>query len=52
MQTETVKLADLKHPEINPRKHPVKQLNEFMRSIEKYGQYRPFVIDENNIVYV
>ena len=44
------KLADLKRPERNIRLHTDKQLKEFRRSIEMFGQIRPIVIDENNIM--
>ena len=43
-------LADLKRPERNIRLHTDKQLKEFRRSIEMFGQIRPIVIDENNIM--
>jgi len=46
------KLADLKHPEINVRMHPDKQIKELKRSIEKNGQTRLLVIDENNIIWI
>lgn len=43
-------LADLKRPEKNLRLHTDKQLKEFRRSIEMFGQIRPIVIDENNVM--
>lgn len=46
-----VKVKDLKRPEVNARKHPEKQIEEFVRSLEKFGQIRPFVIDEQNVVW-
>ena len=46
-----VKISELKAPEKNVRKHSEKQIKEFVRSLEKFGQIRPVVIDENNIVY-
>lgn len=45
-----MKIADLHHPEKNVRRHPEKQIKEMQRSIEKFGQYRPVVVDENNII--
>ena len=32
--------------------HPDKQIKEFVRSIKKFGQTRPFVIDENGEVLI
>lgn len=43
-------LNDLKRPERNVRMHTDKQLHEFRRSIEMFGQIRPIVIDENNVI--
>jgi ParB-like chromosome segregation protein Spo0J len=40
------KLMDLRHPEKNVRIHSDKQITEFKRSIEMFGQIRPIVIDE------
>lgn len=44
------KLTDLKRPEKNLRLHTDTQLKEFRRSIEMFGQIRPIVIDENNVM--
>ena len=41
---------DLKHVEGNTRLHSKRQLREYVRSIEMFGQIRPLVIDENNVV--
>lgn len=46
----TMKLADLVKPEKNVRIHTEQQLKEFRRSVEMFGQIRPIVIDENNII--
>ena len=43
-------LTELQRPERNTRMHTDKQLAEFRRSIEKFGQIRPIVIDENNVM--
>lgn len=43
-------LTDLKSPEKNLRMHTDKQLAEFCRSITMFGQIRPIVIDENNVM--
>ncbi len=39
-------LADLRRPEKNVRIHSDKQITEFKRSIEMFGQIRPIVVDE------
>lgn len=44
------KLADLRRPEKNLRLHTDKQLVEFKRSISMFGQIRPIVVDENNVM--
>lgn len=40
----------LKAPERNIRLHTDKQLIEFRRSVQMFGQIRPIVIDENNTI--
>ncbi|MBQ4495658.1 MAG: ParB N-terminal domain-containing protein [Selenomonadaceae bacterium] len=50
MQTLTKKLDELKRPEKNVRVHSDRQIKEYIRSIEMFGQIRPLVIDENNVV--
>lgn len=50
MEQVTLKIADLKQPEKNIRIHTEKQLQEFVRSIEMFGQIRPLVVDENNVI--
>lgn len=47
---ETLAIKDLVAPEKNVRRHSEKQVSEFIRSLEMFGQIRPVVIDENNIV--
>ena len=39
------KLSELKQAEKNIRMHPDKQINEYIRSLEKNGQLKPIVID-------
>lgn len=51
MEIFKIKISDLKSPEKNVRKHSQKQIAEFCRSLEKFGQIRPVVIDEINVVY-
>lgn len=46
------KLSELKQAEKNIRMHPDKQINEYIRSLEKNGQLKPIVIDENNIIWI
>lgn len=43
-------LADLRPPERNVRMHTEKQLKEFRRSVEMFGQIRPLVVDENGVI--
>lgn len=50
MKTKTVKLSTLKPLERNPRRHGAVQVRELKRSLEKFGQIRPIVIDETNTV--
>ena len=50
MRTVTKLLSELKRPERNVRMHTDKQLIEFRRSVEMFGQIRPIVIDENNVM--
>lgn len=50
MNVITMKLSDLVKPEKNVRIHTEKQLKEFKRSITMFGQIRPIVVDENNVI--
>ncbi|WP_313341312.1 ParB/Srx family N-terminal domain-containing protein [Lacrimispora sp.] len=50
MKTVTLKLEKLVRPEKNIRIHTEKQLAEFEKSINMFGQIRPIVIDENNVI--
>lgn len=50
MEVITMKLTDLVKPEKNVRIHTEQQLKEFQRSVEMFGQIRPIVIDENNVI--
>lgn len=47
-----VKVADLRHPAKNTRKHPQKQINEMKRSLNAFGQFRDVVVDESGVVLV
>ena len=50
MKTIKMNIADLRHPEKNVRNHSQKQIREMKRSLEKFGQFRPIVVDENNTI--
>ena len=50
MEVITMKLADLRKPEKNVRIHTEQQLKEFRRSVEMFGQIRPIVVDEKNVI--
>ncbi|MEG1305052.1 MAG: ParB/Srx family N-terminal domain-containing protein [Oscillospiraceae bacterium] len=50
MKTVKMKLSELRKPKRNVRIHSDKQIKEFTRSIEMFGQLRPIVIDENNVI--
>lgn len=51
MKIELVKIADLIPAEKNTRTHNQKQISELVRSFQKFGQIRPVVIDENNVIW-
>lgn len=46
MKIETMNISELKSPENNVRIHTEKQIGEFIKSLEAFGQTRPAVIDE------
>ena len=50
MQIINMKLNELVKPEKNIRIHSEKQLKEFERSVKMFGQIRPIVVDENNVI--
>lgn len=50
MKVERKKISELKRPERNVRMHTDKQITEFQRSVKMFGQIRPIVVDENNII--
>ena len=52
MKLETIVVADLKPLQKNVRFHTETQVREFVRSLEQFGQTRPFVIDEENNILV
>ncbi len=50
MDIVTKKLSELVAPKKNVRIHTEKQLQEYEKSIRMFGQIRPIVIDENNMI--
>lgn len=50
MKIIKMKLSDLKKPDKNVRIHTEQQLKEFERSVAMFGQIRPIVVDENNVI--
>ena len=50
MEIITMKLVDLVKPEKNVRIHTEQQLKEFQGSVKMFGQIRPIVVDENNVI--
>lgn len=50
MHTITKKISELVQPEKNVRIHTEKQLREFEKSVKMFGQIRPIVVDENNVI--
>lgn len=46
MNVVTKPLSELRKPEKNVRRHTEKQLQEYVRSIEMFGQIKPVVVDE------
>lgn len=50
MEIIKMKLTDLVKPEKNIRIHTEQQLKEFQRSVKMFGQIRPIVVDENNVI--
>lgn len=50
MTITTMKLSDLAKPERNVRIHTEQQIKEFERSVKMFGQIRPIVVDEKNVI--
>lgn len=50
MKVVKKKIADLTFPEKNVRIHTDNQIKEFVRSIKMFGQIRPVVIDDKNVI--
>lgn len=52
MIVTVMKLADLRPMEKNVRRHNDKQIGEYVRSLEMFGQIRPMVVDETGMILV
>lgn len=52
MNITTMKLSDLVKPKRNVRIHTEQQLKEYKKSLEQFGQTKPFVVDENNVILI
>lgn len=52
MEVIKMPLSALRRPERNMRMHPEAQIREYCRSLEKNGQLKPIVIDEDNVVWI
>ena len=51
MKIERVNIADLRPAEKNTRIHNRKQIEELVRSFRMFGQIRPVIIDEANVIW-
>lgn len=52
MKIVSKKLTDLHPIEKNIRRHPEKQIKEYVRSVEMFGQTKPLVIDEEGTILI
>lgn len=52
MEVITLKLSELHLAKKNTRMHPPEQIREYKRSLEKFGQTKPIVIDEGNDILI
>lgn len=52
MKTRKVKLAALRKVDGNVRKHSERQIREYMRSVQAYGQLKPLVVDESGTILI
>lgn len=44
MEIQRVKLSELKHDKKNARRHDERNVEEIKRSLQEFGQHRPFVV--------
>lgn len=52
MDKVVMKLSEMKKSDTNVRLHTENQLREYERSVRKFGQIRPIIVDENNVILV
>ena len=52
MQVIEMKLSDLRKSERNVRIHTQKQISEYQRSVQTFGQTKPFVVDETGLILI
>ena len=52
MQTVRMKLSELHKTDKNIRRHSEKQIQEYVRSLQMFGQTRPFVVTEDGEILV
>lgn len=50
LAVETIACADLHLDPANVRKHPERNIAGIKASLARFGQVKPIVIDENNVV--
>lgn len=50
MKIISLPVESLVHPKRNVRRHPEKQINELVKSVQQFGQTRPVVVDETNTI--
>lgn len=50
MKITKMNVEELLHPEVNVRIHTKTQIEELYKSVQMFGQIRPVVVDENNII--
>lgn len=52
MKITKIALSDLTLNPKNVRTHSEKQINEYKRSVKKFGQTKPIVCDENHVILI
>lgn len=52
MKVTVKKLTDLKPMEKNIRRHSQKQITEYVRSLQMFGQVKPLVVDEDGLILI
>lgn len=45
-------LSDLRPVAKNVRRHSQKQISEYMRSLQMFGQLRPLIVDEEGVIWI